>query len=68
VIEPPLPQPGLILVGANKLVGVYEPERYRWLRENFTPVGHVGYSYLLFRVTPERLREVLAGGGGGPPR
>ena len=41
-------------------------ERYRWLRENFTPVGHIGYSYLLFRVTPERLREVLA--GGGPPR
>jgi hypothetical protein len=68
VIEPALPQPGLLLVGANKLVGVYEPERYRWLRENFTPVGHVGYSYLLFRVTPERLREVLSGGGGAPPR
>jgi hypothetical protein len=66
VIEPPQPQPGLLLVGANKLVGVYEPERYRWLRENFTPVGHIGYSYLLFRVTPERLREVLA--GEGPPR
>ncbi len=68
VIEPPVPQPGLILVGANKLVGVYAPERYRWVRENFAPVGHVGYSYLLFRVTPERLREVLSGGGGAPPR
>jgi hypothetical protein len=68
VIEPESPQAGLLLVGANKLVGVYEPERYRWLRENFVPVGHIGYSYLLFRVTPERLREVLAAGGATPPR
>jgi len=68
VIEPALPQPGLLLVGANKLVGVYEPERYRWLRENFTPIGHIGYSYLLFRVTPDRLREVLSKTGAGSPR
>jgi len=60
VVEPDAPQAGWILVGANKLVGVYEPERYRWLRENFQPERHVGYSYLLFRVPPDRLREVLA--------
>jgi hypothetical protein len=58
VVEPAAPCSGWILVGANRLVGVYEPERYRWLRENFRPVGHVGYSYLLFHVTPEQLREV----------
>src|SRR3972149_56692 len=58
VVEPEAPRAGWILVGANKLVGVYEPERYRWLRENFRPERHVGYSYLLFRVTPERLQEV----------
>jgi hypothetical protein len=58
VIEPPAPRAGHILVGANNLVGIYEPERYRWLRENFEPVGHIGYSYLLFEVTPERLEEV----------
>jgi hypothetical protein len=60
VVEPETPQAGWILVGANRLVGVYEPERYRWLRENFRPERHVGYSYLLFRVPPDRLREVLA--------
>jgi hypothetical protein len=60
VVEPATPQAGWILVGANKLVGVYEPERYRWLRENFQPERHVGYSYLLYRVPPERLREALA--------
>jgi hypothetical protein len=60
VVEPETPQAGWILVGANKLVGVYQPERYRWLRENFQPERHVGYSYLLFRVPPDRLRDVLA--------
>ena len=59
VVEPADPQAGWILVGANKLVGVYVPERYRWLRENFEPVDHVGYSYLLFHVSPEHLQEVV---------
>jgi hypothetical protein len=59
IVEPEAPASGYVLVGANRLVGVYEPERYRWLRENFTPVGHVGYSYLLFEVTPERLEEAF---------
>jgi len=31
-------------VGANQLVGIYGPERYRWLREHFSPIGHVAYS------------------------
>jgi 4-amino-4-deoxy-L-arabinose transferase-like glycosyltransferase len=60
VFEPETPQAGWVLVGANKLTGVYEPERYRWLRENFRPVDHVGYSYLLFHVSPEELQEALA--------
>ncbi len=67
VVEPETPQAGWVLVGANRLVGVYEPERYRWLRENFRPERHVGYSYLLFRVPPDRLREVLAKGAAPPP-
>jgi Dolichyl-phosphate-mannose-protein mannosyltransferase len=67
VVEPETPQAGWILVGVNKLVGVYEPERYRWLRENFRPERHVGYSYLLFRVSPDRLREVLARGAAAQP-
>jgi len=63
VIEPETPQAGWVLVGANKLVGVYEPERYLWLRENFEPVDHVGYSYLLFQVSPDRLRAITSGAG-----
>jgi hypothetical protein len=58
VVDPPAPQAGDILVGANQLVGIFDEERYRWLRENFTPVGHVAYSHLLFHVTPEQLATV----------
>ena len=56
-IEPPggQPVPGWILVGANGLVGIFEPERFRWLREGFLPVRQVTYSYLLYYVPPERV-------------
>ena len=54
-VDPPSPRPGWILVGANDLVGIFDPERYRWLRERFRPVGHVAYAHLLFHVTPESL-------------
>jgi hypothetical protein len=72
VLSPRDPSAGWVLVSANELVGIRDPERYRWLRENFLPVEHVGYSYLLFQVPEERLREVLArpvvksSGGPGP--
>lgn len=54
-LEPAAPRAGWVLVGANQLVGVYDPERYRWLRENFAPLRHVAYSHLLFYVPPEKL-------------
>jgi hypothetical protein len=57
VVEPATPQGGYVLVGANQLVGIYGPERYRWLREHFAPIGHVAYSHLLFYVPPERFSE-----------
>lgn len=52
------PQPGRLLVAANLYTGYIQHERFRWLRENFEPVGHVAYAYLLFEVTPEALRRV----------
>jgi hypothetical protein len=66
LIEPARGKPvaGWILVGANGLVGVFEPERYRWLREGFGPVGHVAYSHLLYYIAPERLRTLDV----APPR
>lgn len=49
------PVPGWILVGVNGLVGIFEPERFRWLREGFEPVRHVAYSHLLYFIPPERM-------------
>jgi hypothetical protein len=49
------PVPGWILVGANGLVGIFEPERFRWLREGFVPIRQVAYSHLLYYIPPERV-------------
>jgi hypothetical protein len=57
-VEPRAPKAGTIVVGVNKLVGVFNPPRYRWLRENFEPVETVAYTWLVYEVPPERLREL----------
>jgi hypothetical protein len=59
-VDPDEPRAGYLLVSANRLVGLYDPEEFRWLREGFTPLGHVGYSYVLFHVPEERLAPALA--------
>jgi hypothetical protein len=58
------PVAGLVLVSANRYQGLpgvpgipgplgpaaeFDPHCYDWLR-SLEPIGHVGYSYLLFRV------------------
>jgi hypothetical protein len=53
-VEPGRPQPGYVLVGANRLVGIIGGDAYRPLRR-LEPVDHVGYSFLLFDVRPDDL-------------
>lgn len=55
VVEPDQAQPGDLLIGANRLLGLVGDDRYRWLRRGFSPSQHVGYSYLLFHVAPDQL-------------
>jgi hypothetical protein len=59
-VDPETPQAGYLLVRANRLVGILEPETCRWLREGYEPLGHVAYAHLLYYVPPERL--------GNPPQ
>ncbi|HEY0783387.1 MAG TPA: hypothetical protein VGE98_13090, partial [Thermoanaerobaculia bacterium] len=50
---------GRLAVGASMLVGL-DPDGARvnaWLRENFEPVATVGYSWLVYDVDPERLKQ-----------
>jgi len=56
--EPEFPGSGLIVIGVNRLVGLKDPEEFRWLRETYEPVDHVAYSHLVFDIPP----------GGGPAR
>jgi hypothetical protein len=55
VVSPASPTTGWVVVGANDLVGIHDPERYRWLRERVRPVGHIAYAHLVFFVRPEDL-------------
>jgi hypothetical protein len=58
VVEPGKPRTGRMIVPVNALVGVVgNPERYRWLREHFTPVEHIAYSYLVYDVQKEMLPQ-----------
>ena len=46
----------------NALVGVNRsPGEYRWLREHFTPVDHIAYSFLVYDVPKEMLPQDGAG-------
>lgn len=59
--EPKEPKSGYLLVGANRLTGVYDEDQFRWLRANFRPVGQVAYSHFLFYVPDEKLKAILSG-------
>jgi 4-amino-4-deoxy-L-arabinose transferase-like glycosyltransferase len=51
-VEPAVPVSGRVVVGVNKLVGVLgSPENYKWLREHFEPIDHIGYSYIVYNTT-----------------
>jgi hypothetical protein len=59
IVEPRVPRSGMVVVGITTLTGVVNAKRYKWLRDNFQPVGHVAYSYLVFDVPESRLREIV---------
>lgn len=50
--KPAGPTAGRILIDVNSLVGLKPQgaERYRWLRENFAPIDHIGYSWHVYDV------------------
>ena len=58
VFSPQKPMTGKIVVRLNELVGVYDAERFRWLRENFSPSGRIAHSFLVFDVPEADLRRL----------
>lgn len=54
-LEPqPLPASGGVIVSATRLQGTFDRETYRVLREEYDPVGHVGYAYLIYDLGRNR--------------
>lgn len=51
IYEPETPATGTIIVGLNRLVGLLEPEKFRWLRESAEPVDTIaGGAYLVYQI------------------
>jgi Dolichyl-phosphate-mannose-protein mannosyltransferase len=50
-VNPEKPVTGTVVVNVNRLVGVTAPlARYDWLRSRHEPVGHIGYSWLIYDI------------------
>ncbi len=61
IVNPESPVAGKVIVRVNHLVGISDPknsEKYKWLRDNFKPVDHVAYSYLVYEISPEELKKI----------
>lgn len=52
LFEPETPTEGNIIIPVNRLIGIVGGDKYQWLRNNFEPVGHIAYSYLVYDVPP----------------
>ena len=53
------PTAGTIVVGVNEFVGILgSHDTFRWLRENFEPVGNFRHSYLIFEISASDLDDI----------
>jgi phage-related holin len=57
--EPSAPVQGMIIVGVNELTGVIgNPNDFRWLRDNFRPIGNLDHSYLIYNISSTDLLKI----------
>jgi hypothetical protein len=57
--EPQKPAAGTIITGVNSYVGLPANDHLAWMRAlDKAPVSHVGYSHLIFEITPEDLERL----------
>lgn len=59
VYAPEEVQSGHIVLSVNQLTGVHgNPEKYKWLRDNFEPVDTISYTYLIYRISPDEIMDL----------
>jgi hypothetical protein len=57
IFQPKYPVAGKLVVGTNFVNQVFQNSDYRWLRDNYTPAGHIGYSHLIYDLAPEDVEK-----------
>lgn len=56
LFNPEEPTDGLVVIGANRLLGITcDPILYQWIRKKLKPKDHVAYSHLVFDIRPQDL-------------
>ena len=60
VLNPSAPSAGHLVVDSNQLTGVFYPEKYRWLRENFEPSGHIAYGYIIYQISVDEFSRLMS--------
>ena len=61
VYAPEKVQSGQIVLSVNQLTGVRGgPEKYEWLRNNFEPVDTISYTYLIYQISPDEIRNLCS--------
>jgi len=58
IYEPLEPTSGLIVVSPNRLVGLFDPDKFRWLRENFEPVDTIADVYLVYDLSVDEIEQI----------
>jgi hypothetical protein len=58
-LTPDHPVEGIVIVNANALLDIFEPKRdkFAWLREQFDPIDHIAYNWLVFDTTDMNTRK-----------
>jgi hypothetical protein len=60
-VNPHLPVSGKVIMSVNALAaGDGSTETGRWLKDNFRPIGHIGYSMLIYDISADELSSKLA--------
>lgn len=53
-VNDPTPESkGIVLLRVNDVIGIQDPEKYRWLREKHQPVAHIAHAWLIYDLRRE---------------
>jgi len=59
VINPLEPVAGRVVVSVNFLTGMVDASWGKWLREHFEPVDHIAYSYLVYDISANDVKNMI---------